>query len=598
MPVGADADRWATRSGCRRVLLIVHNVTSATRLLDVVGLFRDDLRVQLLATCPGTSPFRSGTSELLAALGVPVLPWEQALDVGADLAVSASFGGQLHMVKGSLAVLSHGVGYNKRLATPDTGHRTPDTGHRTPDTGHRAPSALGADTGADPVFGLSPEWVLAEDGAPVADAMVLSHPTQLDRLRESCPEAADTAVLCGDPCFDRILAARPRRRAFRRALGVRPGQRLVLLNSTWNPTSLFGDGGDDGDDDARVRDASKGAPSDVLPLLLSHLPELPVDEYRIAAVLHPNVWHGHGPGQIRLWLDGAARAGLTLVDPVTDWRQALIAADAVVGDFGSVSYYAAAIGTPVLVAAPGVTVIEQASQIAEFVREAPRLDPYAPLRPQLDAVLTDGRVPPGPAALTTSCPGESAGRLRELFYRLIGIPEPAAPALLDPLPLPAHRPARATAPLRVLTEVGHREVSLRRFAAARYEPDGPGDGHLAVHEDTLDPGALDLADLILQHTPPGRPDDPRLGPPRQWAAEVLDRHRSCALAALVTGPDSCTAVDRTGRAWELTGHGLDPAAAASALLAWRAAHSGEVEPAELAVRSGGTVHRVAVTPSR
>ncbi|MGA5817647.1 hypothetical protein ACPC54_07280 [Kitasatospora sp. NPDC094028] len=416
--------------------------------------------------------------------------------------------------------------------------------------------------------------------------MVLSHPVQLDRFRASCPEAAGTAVLGGDPCYDRILAARPRRKAFRRALGVRPGQRLVLLNSTWNPTSLFGDGGG----------GDGGGEQDALPLLLRALPELPVDEYRVAAVLHPNVWHGHGPGQVRLWLDGAARAGLTLVDPVADWRQALIAADAVVGDFGSVSYYAAALGTPVLVAAPGPTVLEPSSQVAEFVREAPRLDPYAPLRPQLDAALDGGRVPAGPAELTTSCPGGSAERLRALFYGLIGLPEPAAPALLDPLPLPAHQPGRVTAPLRVLTEVGGGPVALRRFAAARYEPDGPGHGHLAVHEDTLDPGALALADLVLQHTPPGRSADPRLGTPCQWAAEVLSRYRSCALAALVTGPDACTVVDRAGGAWELTTAGLDPAAAASAFLARRAAHAAAA-PTDLTVRVGGAVHRVTVSPS-
>nr|WP_187279334.1 hypothetical protein [Streptomyces lavendulae] len=39
VPVGADAERWVTRAGCRRVLLVVHNVTSATRLLDVLPLF-------------------------------------------------------------------------------------------------------------------------------------------------------------------------------------------------------------------------------------------------------------------------------------------------------------------------------------------------------------------------------------------------------------------------------------------------------------------------------------------------------------------------------------------------------------------------------
>jgi hypothetical protein len=113
------------------VLLVAHNVTSATRLLDVLPLFRDDLRVQLLATCTGSSAFQGGVAELLAEVGLPVLPWEQALETPVDLAVSASLGGQLALVKGKLAVLSLGVGYNQTLATPDTGHRTPDTGHRS-----------------------------------------------------------------------------------------------------------------------------------------------------------------------------------------------------------------------------------------------------------------------------------------------------------------------------------------------------------------------------------------------------------------------------------------------------------------------------------
>ncbi len=128
VPVGAEAQRWAARGRCRRVLLVVHNVTSATRLLDVLPLFRDDLRVQVLATCTGSSPFQAGVAELLEATGVPVLPWEQALATPVDLAISASYGGQLDEIQGKLVVLSHGVGYNKKLTTPDTGHRTPDTG--------------------------------------------------------------------------------------------------------------------------------------------------------------------------------------------------------------------------------------------------------------------------------------------------------------------------------------------------------------------------------------------------------------------------------------------------------------------------------------
>ena len=563
VPVGGGSAGWATRGQCWKVLLVVHNVTSATRLLDVLPLFRDDLRVQLLATCTGSSPFQAGVGELLTRVGVPVLPWDQALNTPVDLAVAASLGGDIQDIQGELVILSHGVGYNKTLAIPDTGYRIPDTGH-------------------PPVFGLSSEWLLA-DGTPVADVLVLSHPEQVERLRNACPEAAPTAVLAGDPCFDRMLAAMPYRERFRRALGVRRGQRLVLLNSTWNPESLFGDGGDE----------------DVLPLVLPRLTtELPADEYRVAAVLHPNIWHGHGPGQIRSWLDRARRGGLALVDPLEGWQQALLAADVVVGDFGSVSYYAAAHGTAVLLGTAPLAGLAADSPVADFVRRAPRLDPYEPLRPQLEALLATHHPLSGPAEFTTSAPGEAAARLRRVFYDVLALPEPTAPALLDPLPLPAYDPPVRTAALRVLTGLlGAGEVSVTRYADPRFEPTGAGEAHTAVHEDTLDPGLLSLADVIFRY---GSPDDPRLGPPEYWTAEVLERHPGCALAAYVTGAGSCVVRTRDGALLRLAAdpQAADPAAYASALYAWLALGK---DPADLAggltVWTGQTAHQVSVTPA-
>ncbi|MFK8845996.1 hypothetical protein [Streptomyces sp. Ac-502] len=246
VPVGPEAPQWSTRARAARVLFVVHNVTSATRLLDVLPLFDADPRVQCLATCTGSSPYLHGVPELLADAGLPVLPWEQAVETPVDLAVSASYGGELHLIRGSWPSCHTASatirGFPHR--TPDTGHRTPDTGHRTPDTGHRTPGAgAGGDAGRAPVFGLSPEWLL-RDGVPVATATVLSHPEQLARLRHACPPAARTAVLAGDPCFDRLLAALPHRDSFRRALGVSAGRRLVVVNSTWGPRSLFGDADD------------------------------------------------------------------------------------------------------------------------------------------------------------------------------------------------------------------------------------------------------------------------------------------------------------------------------------------------------------------
>ncbi|MEU3963630.1 hypothetical protein AB0F42_28155, partial [Streptomyces buecherae] len=146
VPVGADADRWTSRSTPRRVLLVAHNVTSAGRLLDVLPLFHDDFRVQLLVTTTGSSAFQGGLTDLFADLALPVLPWHQALTTPVDLAISASFGGQLPLLRGKLAVLSHGVGYTKTLAT--AGSREPGAGSREPGAGSREPGAGSREPGA------------------------------------------------------------------------------------------------------------------------------------------------------------------------------------------------------------------------------------------------------------------------------------------------------------------------------------------------------------------------------------------------------------------------------------------------------------------
>ncbi|MEV4437198.1 hypothetical protein [Streptomyces sp. NPDC049585] len=135
-----DAARWATAPPERTVLAVIHNVTSATRLLDLLAPFEGDSRVQVLFTCTGSSAFDTGIREFVAARQLPYVPWEEAKRHKFDLAVSSSRGGELHAIDAPLIGAPHGAGYNKYLhRTPDTGHRTPDTGHRTPDTGSLRP---------------------------------------------------------------------------------------------------------------------------------------------------------------------------------------------------------------------------------------------------------------------------------------------------------------------------------------------------------------------------------------------------------------------------------------------------------------------------
>ncbi|KKZ74296.1 hypothetical protein VO63_08990 [Streptomyces showdoensis] len=582
VPVGRDSTRWRTREGLRTVLFIVHNVTSATRLLDVLPLFDDAPDVLCLATCTGSSPFQAGVPELLDGAGLPVVPWEQARELATegriDLAVTASYGGELHFFEGKLTILSHGVGYNKRLPTPDTGG------------GAREPSA------AAPVFGTAPEWVLHE-GRPLATATVLSHPEQLERLRRDCPEAAATAVLAGDPCFDRMLALRHRRPALRRAFGVGDGRRLVVLNSTWGRASLAG--------------------SDAFPALLRESAEtLPADEYRLCAVLHPNIWYGHGPGQVRRWLRRAEDSGLTPIDPLGPWRQAVAAADCVLGDHGSVTYYAAALGLPVLLGAFAHEDLDPASPVAELGRTAPALRPGVPLRAQLDAVI-EGHVPgryDGFAATASSDPGGSARLLRTLFHSLLRLPEPARPARLDPLPVPEGLgPPAVTVPVRVLTSVrptgpdGLPEITVTRHADPAAEPDAPDAdaAHTAVDEATADTGQLALADVIVDRLRNGDPAGPR-------AAELLRQYPYAGLVAVRTGPGSClvraredTAEGAGDASLELTAlprpdgfaDPCDPAAYASAVHAWRTGGrplTALAAAGTLVVVTGAVRHRVGV----
>ncbi|MBS2539785.1 hypothetical protein KGQ20_44295, partial [Catenulispora sp. NF23] len=117
VPYGDEAPVWNTfPSGVEQsVLLVVHNVTAATRLLDVLPAFSGDPRVGLAFTCPGSSPFRDGVAALFAEHGVVDLDWRVACEKRFGLAVTASHGGPLWELKAPVVVLPHGMGYNKYL---------------------------------------------------------------------------------------------------------------------------------------------------------------------------------------------------------------------------------------------------------------------------------------------------------------------------------------------------------------------------------------------------------------------------------------------------------------------------------------------------
>jgi hypothetical protein len=396
---------------------------------------------------------------------------------------------------------------------------------------------------------------------------VLSHTEQLARLLAACPEAVDSALVAGDPTHDRILAGLPWRERYRNHLET--GRRkLVLVSSTWGPTSLLG--------------AWPG-------FLVRLLAELPVDEYRVALALHPNVWHGHGTWQVRAWLAEAERAGLRVLPPRQGWQAALVAADHVIGDHGSVTFYGAAQGTHTMLAAFPHHEMASGSPIAEFGRAATQLRADRPLLPQLliDAAdHTPDRFAPFTNQLN-SVPGGSGQILRATFYQLLDLPEPAHPVrVLPPDPPVPYRLAwprsAKTAPL-LATAVNegpavrvsrHPEALVRDGSLALYRP------HLVVREDEPDPRARDRADLVVCEE----------GEATVWERmrAALERNRQSALAA-APEQHTCLLLTRDGRRYRLTPQEplADPEVLASAF--WRVRVNHDFAPPALvfAVRVGG-----------
>jgi hypothetical protein len=389
---GLDAGRAATYSPERTVLAVIHHVTAATRLADVTPLLESDRRVQMVYTCAPSSVSPGWTGEYLARRGAMVIPWQQAVRTRFDLAIAAS-SGQLERLHAPVLRLPHGTGFNKYAKQWD---------------------GPGRRTGRE-LYGME-RAVLVYRGRVIPAAMVVPTTRDLLRLRRACPEAAEVAVVCGDPAFDRLIASLAWRERYRQALGVQD-RILIAVSSTWGPASLL----------------------QRCPDLLTRLTrQLPPDLYRVAATIHPNVWAWSGRRQVRAWFADSTRRGLILVPPEEGWRAVLVAADYVVGDHGSATCYAAAIERPVILASSPGGEVDPASTSARLSRMAPLLRSIDALETQLEE--TAARWTPARhrqiRGLVTDAPGRSGELIRSLMYRLLNLTEPEQEPVLRPVPDP------------------------------------------------------------------------------------------------------------------------------------------------------------------
>lgn len=539
------ADRWATFRADRTLVVAARTVTSTVRVLECLPtLVRDDGRISVVFAHDPTSAFGEGVLDLLHDAGCRVIPWDRIPEAAPDLILSASENIDVPAGDCPVLVLPHGVGFQKLV--PDS----------------RAARVRLSGLVPDPLLEAGRAW------------LAVSHPGQEEQLLAAHPKTAGHTLLVGDPCYDELLAGLPHRSAHRRALGVPDDRRLVVVSSTWAGSSLIGQ-------------------DPKLPARL--LAALPYDEYRVALVLHPNVWSWHGAWQLRTsQLASALAAGLILVPPVHDWRSALVAADLVIGDHGSVTLYGAALGAPVLLGAFGEESVPDTAA-ASLASLAPRLEPGA-RGTELAARVVDaidgyepGRYAPV-ARQAFAEPGRAHARLRGALYRLLRLAEPdSAPPYAPALALPD--PPRATpctawwVTTEAAAEAGAEAagpIAVRRFPAAAGEPapqDGSGTAvtHLACEDTEPDRRLAESASVVLGRS--------AAGDPARWIADALERHPGAVLAAVATDAGTTLAGSKDGRALSVTGTG-DPGLAAAAVYACLRSGRPPAD-AEVTLRLGG-----------
>lgn len=493
VPIGEGARAFSSVSFSRTVLVVARTLHTTEWVLDLLPELLGDRRIQVVFAVDDASPsaFHQSARDVLRLVEAPVIPWAQAEAGRFDLIISSSFNGSLDTLSGPLLLLPHGPGFGKPASLP---------------RGGIAPAPRDAEE-------------LSGRGIPPT-TVVVSHEEQ----RGLFPSAAHVrVVVAGDPAYDRLCASAAFRAQYRAALGVSSHQALVVLSSTWGTSSQF----------ATLPD---------LPLRLAA--ELPWDDYRIAMIVHPNVWFGHGPWQLRAWLRSAVSAGVILVRPEGDaWRGALVASDVLVADHGSVALYGVAMGRPVVLAGFADDEVIDASPLAALGRRAPRLDLCSALRAQLDAAIDGGC---GDlqylAHRTFALPGRSLHTLRSIAYEIVQLDPPAMPPQVRAVSLPVVEHQAVTAHHVLVAPGDDGSIVVTRFAALAellHEPPTRtptarptargGHRHLAVEEIERDAGLRHSATVVWRRrdNPAGTVGDD------VWALRALEDHPGCNVAATV-----------------------------------------------------------------
>ncbi|ANZ38021.1 hypothetical protein BBK82_20120 [Lentzea guizhouensis] len=435
------------------ILVVARNHTSTDRVLEVLHGLGDHLKPAIKFTIDAGSKFARQLGRRLEEMDAEELPWEEAKSRQWDLIIAAHADSRLGELTGPILVMPHGVGYNRK--------RLESTG------------------GEQAAVGTSAHELMS-NGRVYASLICLSHEEQRARL---CEDARGHGIVVGDPVLDRLRAGTLLRRDIRRELGA--GRRTVVsISTTWNEYSTL------------------GTRPDVYRRLVA---QLPADEYLVLAVFHPNVWFGRSPYEIRHDFRDELDSGLVLVDQTT-WQAALIAADIVIGDHGSVTNYGVALDLPVLLAVDGSKEIDERSPLAGLHAALPHLVDGVPFRDQIEEALRDHR-PDRWAPFVEqlfAMPGRGLESVVNAARSLIGLPPVSAPPRpRRPDSIKVVRGEPITAHRVVVREQRDDPVSLsiERYPAIVTTREDHPTSILVIRHDEIYPETRDLAEIIVHDEP-------------------------------------------------------------------------------------------------
>lgn len=268
--------------------MIVRSPTTLERSVELAQHLFNDIRIQTFFTVPDNrSSFGNDLELRIHQKHLPFIPWQQARATSFDLGIIASSIDDFPELDMPLLLISHGPGAtsNRSLHGVNNAH------------------------------------------SDISTASISKHSRTICLVSEderALYSSHRDLITIGDPVFDSLFLSIHHRQEFRNALQAET-RKIIVVSSTWNLNS------------------SVASHPQFINELLQRLPQ---DEYIIAAILHPNIWVGHGEWQIYTWLHDAIDAGLRLIPYDGGWQATIVAADYVLGDNGSVSIYANELGIP------------------------------------------------------------------------------------------------------------------------------------------------------------------------------------------------------------------------------------------------------------